>query len=65
MSVLALDIGGIPRQWISHENAITYHAKDMVAWSLGEVVAKFRGGIQNDGRLSYIETPSIIAIKGH
>ena len=65
MSVLALDIGGIPRQWISHENAITYHAKDMVAWSLGEVVAKFRGGIQNDGSLSYIETPSIIAIKGH
>jgi 5-methylcytosine-specific restriction endonuclease McrA len=65
MSVLALDIGGIPRQWISHENAITYFAKDMVAWSLGEVVAKFRGGIQNDGSLSYIETPSIIAIKGH
>lgn len=65
MSVLALDIGGIPRQWISHENAITYFAKDMVAWSLGEVVAKFRGGVQNNGHLSYIETPSIIAIKGH
>lgn len=65
MSVLALDIGGIPRQWISHESAITYFAKDMVAWSLGEVVAKFHGGVQNDGKLSYIETPSIIAIKGH
>lgn len=65
MSVLALDIGGIPRQWISHENAITYFAKDMVAWSLGEVVAKFHGGVQKDGHMSYIETPSIIAIKGH
>jgi 5-methylcytosine-specific restriction endonuclease McrA len=65
MSVLALDIGGIPRQWVSHESAITYHAKDMVAWSLGDVVAKFRGGVQNDGSESYLETPSIIAIKGH
>ena len=65
MSVLALDISGIPRQWISNETAITYHAKGMVAWSLGEIVAKFRGGIQNNGEQSYIETPSIIAINGH
>lgn len=65
MSVLALDIGGVPRQWISHDDAITYHAKDMVAWSLGEIVARYRGGIQNDGTMSYIETPSIIAINGH
>ena len=65
MAVLALDISGIPRQWISYDDAITYHAKDSVAWSLGEVVAKYRGGIQNDGSLSYIETPSIIAIRGH
>lgn len=65
MSVLALDISGIPRQWISNESAITYHAKGAVAWSLGEIVAKFRGGIQKSGEQSYIETPSIIAIRGH
>lgn len=65
MSVLALDIGGIPRQWISYDDAITYHAKDAVAWSMGEIVARYRGGIQNDGTMSYIETPSIIAIKGN
>lgn len=65
MSVLALDISGIPRQWISNESAITYHAKNAVAWSLGEVVAKFRGGIQRDGTASYIESPSIIAIRGN
>lgn len=65
MSVLALDISGIPRQWISYDDAITYHAKDAVAWSMGEVVAKYRGGLQNDGSESYLETTSIIAIKGH
>lgn len=65
MTVLALDISGTPRQWISHEDAITYHAKNAVAWTLGEVVARFRGGTQNDGTESYLESPSIIAIRGH
>lgn len=65
MSVLALDISGTPRQWISYDDAISYHATSSVAWSMGEIVAKYRGGIQNDGTPSYIETPSIIAIKGH
>ena len=65
MAVLALDISGVPRQWISYDDAITYHAKNSVAWSLGEVVAKYRGGIQQDGSESYLETPSIIAIRGH
>lgn len=65
MAVLALDISGIPRQWINYDDAITYHATNSVAWSMGEIVAKYRGGVQNNGDLSYIETPSIIAIKGH
>jgi len=51
MSVLALDISGIPRQWISHDDAITYHAKNAVAWALGEVVARYRGGVRDDGSL--------------
>ena len=65
MTVLALDISGVPRQWISSDDAITYHAKHAVAWSLGSIVARYRGGIQADGRQSYLETPSIIAIRGH
>lgn len=63
-TILALDISGTPRMWISPDDAITYHAKGAVAWSLGEIVAKYRGGVQHDGTLSYIETPSIIAIRG-
>lgn len=64
MAVLALDISGTPRQWISHDDAISYWATDSVAWSMGEVIAKYRGGVQNDGTESYLESPSIIAIKG-
>ncbi len=65
MAVLALDISGVPRQWISNDDAISYHAKDAVAWALGDVIAKYHGGIQHDGEMSYLETSSIIAIKGH
>jgi len=65
MAVLALDISGIPRTWVSHDEAIAYHAKNLVAWTLGDVVARYRGGFKHDGSQSYLETPSIIAIKGH
>lgn len=65
MAILALDVTGIPRQWISHDDAIVYHAKNVVAWSLGDVVARYHGGVRKDGTVSYLETPSIIAIKGH
>ena len=64
MAVLALDISGTPRQWISMDDAISYHATGSVAWSMGDIVAKYHGGIQNDGTQSYLESPSIIAIKG-
>lgn len=64
-AVLALDITGTPRQWISPDDAISYHATNSVAWSMGEVIVKYHGGVQNDGTESYIESPSIIAIKGH
>lgn len=64
MNVLALDVGGIPRQWLCFEQAILYQAKKQIAWSLGETVATFRGGTQKDGTDSVLETPSIIAIRG-
>ena len=65
MQILALDIAGIPRQWVSFENAIKYHATDSVAWSLGDTVARYHGGIRKDGTQSVLETPSIIAVKGN
>lgn len=64
MAVLALDISGTPRTWVTHDEAITYHAKNMVAWTMGDIIARYRGGVRKDGTRSYLETPSIIAIKG-
>lgn len=65
MTVLAVDVGGTPRRWIGFDEAIAYHATGSVAWSLGEVIARYHGGVQQDGTVSYLESTSIIAIRGH
>lgn len=62
--ILTVDMSGLPQAWVEVEEAITYHAKNMVAWSLGDAVATFHGGWDREGRRSRIETKSIIAIKG-
>jgi 5-methylcytosine-specific restriction endonuclease McrA len=62
--VLTVDMAGFPQAWVELEEAITYHAKQMVAWSLGAVVREFRGGWQRDGSRSRLSTKSILSIKG-
>lgn len=67
MSVLALDQQGQPNEWVSHQDAIVYHAKGLVAWQLGEGEGDvlYRGGENRiTGRMSQIITAPIIAIKG-
>lgn len=64
--ILALDQQGNPHRWVSAELAITYHAKNLVAWQLGdENHTLFRGGENRiSGSQSTITTAPIIAIKG-
>jgi hypothetical protein len=62
--ILALDQAGLPQAWVGIEEAITYHAKRLVAWSAGNHVCAYRGGVQRDGRRSRIETRSILALQG-
>src|SRR5204863_7602194 len=62
--VLTVDLAGLPQAWVDLEEAITYHAKLMVAWSVGGVIKEFRGGWQRSGKRSRVSTKSILAIKG-
>ncbi len=57
-------MAGLPQAWVALEEAITYHAKQMVAWSIGREVREFRGGWQKNGERSRLATKSILAIKG-
>ena len=45
MKVLLLDQSGYPKRWASVEKAMFYHAKDLVAWSVGADIATFHWGI--------------------
>ena len=64
--ILALDMAGMPNRWLMIEQAITYHARDMVGWALGDTVCTYRGGVSRmTGLRSLLSTKSIIAIKGH
>jgi 5-methylcytosine-specific restriction endonuclease McrA len=62
--ILTLDLAGLPQAWVEIEEAITYHAKRLVAWSAGNHVCAYRGGIQHNGCRSRIETRSILALRG-
>lgn len=64
--ILALDQQGQPHRWISPEMAITYHAKNLVAWQIGDdKFTLFRGGENRiTGLTSQLTCAPIIAIKG-
>ncbi len=62
--ILSLDSAGLPHAWVSIEEAMTYHAKNLVIWSLGEDTSVYLGGLQRNGTRSRLETKSIIAIRG-
>lgn len=63
--ILQLDASGTPQAWIDWKDAVCYHAKDMVAWSYGEIEFSFFGGKnRHTGEQSCIKTASIIAVRG-
>lgn len=62
--ILALDIAGTPRKWVSPETAVAYYARGVVAYEFGNVQREFRGGWQNDGSRSIIRISNILAVRG-
>ncbi|MEM4260928.1 MAG: HNH endonuclease [Candidatus Woesearchaeota archaeon] len=63
--ILSLDVNGTPHKWITWQDAVTYEAKDLVAWKMGEITFTFYGGKNRmTGDQSTITTSSIIAVKG-
>lgn len=62
--ILALDIVGTPRQWLSVEAAVTCYARSLVAYGIGEPAVVYRGGRQRSGARSVIAVENIIAVRG-
>lgn len=62
--ILTLDSHGSPHRWVTLEQAICYHVKDLVAWSIGEDQFIMHGGISRmTGERSFASSQSIIALK--
>jgi len=64
-SILQLDIGGNPQNWITYEDACYHEAKDNIAWSMGAVEFDVYGGTcAATGERSVLTINTIIAVRG-
>jgi 5-methylcytosine-specific restriction endonuclease McrA len=62
--ILRLNISGEPLRWIQWQEAVCLYSRNMVAWTAGDSVFTFRGGISRiTGQRSSIAVNSIIAVK--
>ena len=63
--ILALDMAGTPRKWVSAENAVAYYAKGVVAYEFGAVEMVFHGGWRSATACApCIRVSNIVAVRG-
>ena len=63
--ILRLNLAGQPLEWINWQEAVGLYAREIVAWSLGDVIREVRGGrCRATGAQSRILLPSILASSG-
>lgn len=62
--ILRLDVSGSPVRWIPWQDAVNLYSREMIAWTAGDSVFTFHGGISRmTGLRSKVEINSIIAVK--
>jgi HNH endonuclease len=64
MSVLIVDKGGNPRDWLSYQDTVKAYAEDRVICNLGSHVRTYTGGRNSSGDVSKIDISSIIMVTG-
>lgn len=63
--ILRLDVTGQPVRWVPWQVAVVLESRSMIAWSAGEHLFSFYGGINRiTGSRSQITVSSIIAVRG-
>ena len=63
--ILRLNVSGQPVDWATWQEAVCLHARDLVAWTLGDSVLRLRGGHSRiDGSRTTVDIHSIIACGG-
>ncbi|MGI9280402.1 MAG: HNH endonuclease [Endozoicomonas sp.] len=65
MYILRLNAAGQPVEWLTWQETVCLYSRDLIRWSLGDVIYKVRGGYNRWlGTQTIIELPSIIACGG-
>ncbi|MDZ7684841.1 MAG: HNH endonuclease [Gammaproteobacteria bacterium] len=63
--VLRLNTAGMPVEWLSWQEAVRLHARELVTWTYGEEVMKVHGGHSRvTGEQTVMRLSSIMACKG-
>ena len=63
--ILRLNLAGQPIEWVDWQTAVCLYARELVTWSLGDVVHQIHGGYSRvTGAQTVIDLPSIIACGG-
>ena len=62
--ILRLNKAGLPKSWLSYEEAATLYSKGQVMWTLGRDSFLFRGGYNSLGQRSHLALAPIIACSG-
>ena len=61
---LRLNTAGMPMAWLSWQEAVLLHARDLVSWTYGDTLKVVRGGIDKGGMRTQLPLKSVLACKG-
>ena len=65
LKILRLNTAGFPIEWLSWQEAVCLHARELVSWTYGEEVMEVHGGYSRlNGEQTVMTLSSIIACKG-
>ncbi len=63
--ILRINTAGYPIEWLSWQQAVCLHARELISWEYGEEVMSVRGGHSRlTGEQTVVNLSSIIACKG-
>ncbi len=63
--ILRINTAGHPVEWLSWQDAVCLHARELISWSYGEEVMEVHGGLSRaSGEQTVVRLSSIIACKG-
>ena len=62
--ILRINTAGLPLSWLSWQEAVSLHARELVSWTFGGTLKVVRGGYSKTGQRTVLALTSVLACKG-